>query len=108
MRPARLVINRLGRTRDARYWHDQLIERHRQRVLPAVQMRTAVSEAAAQSLPVAALTRTGAAEAALEFRAIAAQLASEIASDLGDRVGALHEPAPHTTQYVEAIPVQSW
>jgi chromosome partitioning protein len=104
MQPARLVINRLGRTRDARYWHDQLIERHRVRVLPPVQMRTAVSEAAAQSLPVAALTRTGAAEAAIEFRTIAV----ELASDLGVGDGAPDELASDTLQLVQAIPVQSW
>jgi chromosome partitioning protein len=104
MRAARLVINRLGRTRDARYWHDQLIERHRARVLPPVHMRTAVSEAAAQSLPVAALTRTGAAEAALEFRALAAQLAS----DLADGDGARHERAPDTIELASASPVRTW
>ncbi len=65
---AGIVVNRLGRTRDASYWHRQLQERYPDQVLGAVGLRAAVAEAAAQSLPVRALgKRAGAAEAADEF-----------------------------------------
>jgi len=84
-----IVVNRLGRTRDARYWLDQLAQRHGALVLPPVQLRTAVAEAAAQSLPVAALgTRRGAAEAAAEFDALLEHLDGAMcsaASALGSR-----------------------
>jgi chromosome partitioning protein len=68
---AGILVNRLGRTRDAAYWYEQLRQAHGDLVLsPAVRLRAAVAEAAAQSLPVHALTRDGAAEAAAEFDAI--------------------------------------
>ena len=67
-RVAGIAVNRLGRTRDARYWHDQLVADHGDAVLPPVHLRAAVAEAAAQSLPIHALgARPGAAEAAAEF-----------------------------------------
>lgn len=65
---AGIVVNRLGRTRDARYWYEQLVERFGADVLPPVHLRAAVPEASAQSLPIHALgTRSGAPEAAAEF-----------------------------------------
>jgi len=65
---AGIAVNRLGRTRDSRYWHEQLIERYPGVCLPPVHLRTAVAEAAAQSLPIHGLgSRAGAAEAAQEF-----------------------------------------
>jgi chromosome partitioning protein len=64
---AGIAVNRVGRTRDARYWHDQLREQYGTQVLPAVHLRAAIAEAAAQSLPIHALARSGAAEAAAEF-----------------------------------------
>ncbi len=61
-------MNRLGRTRDARYWDEQLRADHGDIVLPAVHLRAAVPEASAGSLPIHALgRRPGAAEAAEEF-----------------------------------------
>lgn len=72
---AGIVVNRLGRTRDANYWDGQLRELHPGRTLsPAIRLRAAVAEAAAQSTPVHALTRDGASEAAAEFDALAAAL----------------------------------
>ena len=72
---AGIVINRLGRTRDAAYWAGQLAETHPSLVVePAVRLRAAVAEAAAQSMPVHALHRDGAAEAADEFDRLAARL----------------------------------
>jgi chromosome partitioning protein len=48
-----IAVNRLGRTRDARYWHDQLVETYPE---------------TAQSLPIHGLgSRPGATEAAAEF-----------------------------------------
>ena len=74
---AGIVVNRLGRTRDAAYWHGQLVESHGDVVLdPPVRMRAAVAEAAAQSVPVRALTRDGAAEGAAEFDALSRRLDS--------------------------------
>ena len=50
---AGIVVNRLGRTRDGNYWNGQLRELHPDLVLePAVRLRAAVAEAAAQSVPV--------------------------------------------------------
>lgn len=72
---AGIVVNRLGRTRDGAYWDGQLREQYPDLVLsPSIRLRAAVAEAAAQSLPIHALTRDGAAAAAAEFDAIAQQL----------------------------------
>jgi len=72
---AGIVVNRLGRTRDARYWHGQLADEHGDALLGSIALRAAVAEAAAQSLPIHGLgTRAGAAEAAAEFDALAAAL----------------------------------
>ena len=63
-----VAVNRLARTRDSRYWHEQLIANHGSLVLPPVRLRAAVAEAAARSLPIHALPpRRGAAEACAEF-----------------------------------------
>ena len=63
-----IAINRLGRTRDARYWHEQLSETYPAACRPPGPLRAAVAEAAAQSLPIHGLgSRTGATEAAAEF-----------------------------------------
>lgn len=65
---AGVAVNRLGRTRDARYWDEQLRSDHGDIVLPPVHMRAAVPEAAAGSIPIHALgNRPGAQEAAAEF-----------------------------------------
>jgi chromosome partitioning protein len=65
---AGIVINRLGRTRDAKYWHDQLVRDYGAMTLPPIHLRTAVAEASAQSLPIHALgNRTGAPEASEQF-----------------------------------------
>lgn len=65
---AGVAVNRLGRTRDAKYWDEQLRADHGDIVLPAVHLRAAVPEASAGSLPIHALgTRPGAQEAAAEF-----------------------------------------
>ena len=63
-----VAVNRLARTRDSRYWHEQLVADHGRLVLPPVRLRAAVTEAAARSLPIHALPpRRGAAEACAEF-----------------------------------------
>jgi chromosome partitioning protein len=68
---AGIVVNRLGRTRDARYWYEQLIESYGDQVLPPVRLLAAIPEAAAQSLPIHGMgQRAGAAEAAAEFDAL--------------------------------------
>ena len=68
---AGVAVNRLGRTRDARYWDEQLRSEHGDLVLPPIHMRAAVPEAAARSLPIHALApRPGAAEAAAEFEEV--------------------------------------
>jgi chromosome partitioning protein len=68
---AGIVINRLGRTRDANHWYGVLSEAHPGLVLdPPVRLRAAVTEAAAMSEPVGALTRDGATQAAAEFTAL--------------------------------------
>ncbi|MBS1837084.1 MAG: ParA family protein [Actinobacteria bacterium] len=68
---AGIVVNRLGRTRDAGYWHDQLRQQHGDLVLdPAITARAAVAEAAAQSIPLHLLRRDGASEAGEQFAAL--------------------------------------
>jgi len=72
---AGVVVNRLGRTRDARYWYDQLVATYGDLVLPPIALRAAVAEASAQSVPLQSLgTRAGAADAAAEFDAVLARL----------------------------------
>ena len=68
LRCAGIAVNRLGRTRDAAYWHRQLVDAYPDLVHPPVHLRAAIAEAAAQSMPVTALgNRPGAAEAAAEL-----------------------------------------
>ncbi len=63
-----VVINKLGRTRDNRYWATQIADAVEPTPSPAVRLRAAVGEAAAQSLPVDALgRRSGVAEARAEL-----------------------------------------
>ena len=63
-----IAVNRLARTRDARYWHEQLQDAYPGKCLPPIHQRAAVSEAAAQSMPIHALgKRPGTAEASAEF-----------------------------------------
>ena len=63
-----IAVNRLARTRDARYWHEQLQDAYPGKCLPPIHQRAALSEAAAQSMPIHSLgKRPGAAEAAAEF-----------------------------------------
>jgi chromosome partitioning protein len=72
---AGIAVNRLGRTRDAKYWYEQLVDQYTDQVLPAVHLRAALAEAAAQSLPIHGLgTRAGAPEAAAEFDALLAAI----------------------------------
>jgi chromosome partitioning protein len=72
---AGIVVNRLGRTRDGRYWYDQLVETYADQILPPIHLRAAVPESAAQSLPIHGLgSRAGAADAAAEFDALLAAL----------------------------------
>jgi chromosome partitioning protein len=83
---AGIVVNRLGRTRDARYWYGQLVETYGEQVLPPIHLRAAIPEAAAQSLPIHGLgTRPGAAEAAGEFDVLLAAVTG----------GARPEPHPN-------------
>ncbi len=78
LRLAGIVVNRLGRTRDARYWHEQLVEAHRNLVIdPPVRLRAAVAEASAASLPLPALDRDGAAEAVAELDAVLSAIDGE-------------------------------
>ncbi len=68
---AGIVVNRVGRTRDATYWAEQLEESHPDLMLhPHVKSRAAVAEASAQAVPLHALTRSGATEAIAEFDAL--------------------------------------
>lgn len=72
---AGIAVNRLGRTRDGRYWHGQLVDTYGEMVLPAIHLRAAVAEAAAQSLPIHGLgSRPGAQEAADEFDELLARI----------------------------------
>jgi chromosome partitioning protein len=75
---AGIAVSRLGRTRDAAYWHDQLRETYPDLMGPAIHLRAAVAESAAQSLPLRALgARSGALEAAAEFDALLSSILDE-------------------------------
>lgn len=79
---AGIVVNRLGRTRDAGYWFAQLQETRGDLLLePAISARAAVTEAAAQSMPIHLLRRDGAEEAGDQFAALARTLDSRPAAD---------------------------
>lgn len=76
---AGIVVNRVGRTRDANYWADELARAHRDLVVvPFVKLRAAVAEAAAQAVAVHSLTRSGAADAIEEFDALVLRLFSSM------------------------------
>jgi len=77
---AGVAVNRLGRTRDAKYWDAQLRADHPGLVLPPIHLRAAVPEASASSIPVSALgARPGAADAAAEFEALFDLVVPELA-----------------------------
>lgn len=68
---AGIVVNRLGRTRDAGYWYRELQETHADLLLePAIAARAAITEAAAQSMPIHLMRRDGASEAGAQFGAL--------------------------------------
>ena len=72
---AAVLINRLGRTRDATYWQGQLEEQFGPLAAGPVRLRAAVAEAAAQSLPLSELgSRAGAGEARDEFDGVLERL----------------------------------
>jgi chromosome partitioning protein len=74
-----IAVNRLGRTRDAHYWHTQLLEQYGDQVHPPVHLRAAIAEASAQALPIHAVgNRSGAAEAAREFDTLLRAIAPEL------------------------------
>lgn len=76
---AGIVVNRLGRTRDARYWYDQVVDTYGETVLPPVHLRAAIPESAAQSMPIHGLgARPGAPEAAAEFDELFEQVFGEV------------------------------
>ena len=94
---AGVAVNRLGRTRDAHYWHTMLLEQYGDQVLAPVHMRAAVAEASAQSLPIHGLgTRQGASEAAQEFDNLLDAVVPEMARS-GERVSAHADAAPIET-----------
>jgi chromosome partitioning protein len=80
---AGIAVNRLGRTRDAAYWHEQLVAAYPALVFPPVHLRAAVAEAAAQSVPLRALgLRPGAAEAAAEFDLLLRDLLASVSTTI--------------------------
>lgn len=72
-----IVVNRLGRTRDNVFWNGELAERFGTAMLPPIQLRAAIAEASAQSLPLRALgSRPGAPEAVEQFDALLSAIRS--------------------------------
>ena len=79
---AGIVVNRLARTRDAKYWYDQLLETYGDQVLPPVRLRAAIPEATAQSLPIHGMGhRAGALEAAAEFDVLLAAIVASVSTN---------------------------
>jgi len=73
---AGIVVNRLGRTRDATYWADELRRIHGDVVMDtSIRLRAVVAEAAAAGLPLQAMHRSGSAEARHDFDRLAEELA---------------------------------
>jgi chromosome partitioning protein len=70
LRLAGVVVNRLGRTRDARYWHEQLTAEFGDLAVGPIRQRAAIAEAAAQSLPLSALHRSGIDDALADFDSV--------------------------------------
>jgi chromosome partitioning protein len=72
---AGVVVNRVGRTRDAAYWSKELRQQYPSLVLnPDVRLRAAVAEASASSLPLQSVHRSGAIEAMADFADLADSL----------------------------------
>lgn len=93
---AGIAVNRLGRTRDAHYWHTMLLEQYGDQVFAPVHMRAAVAEASAQSLPIHGLgNRQGASDAAQEFDNLLDAVVPEMTRSGGAEV------APATAASVE-------
>ncbi len=68
---AGVVVNRLGRTRDGRYWDSELVAAYGDRVIrPAISLRAVIAEASAHSEPITAMSRSGSAEALAEFTSV--------------------------------------
>ena len=92
---AGIAVNRLGRTRDAHYWHTMLLEQYGDQVLAPVHLRAAVAEASAQSLPIHGLgNRQGAMEAALEFDNLLDAVVPELAEPASTDAGMARAPIP--------------
>jgi chromosome partitioning protein len=92
---AGIVVNRLGRTRDAKYWAEQLADDYDTMALPAVHLRAAIAEASAQSLPIHALgTRPGTPEAVEQFDQLLDQILSNGVDDGGVRPATVAAPSP--------------
>jgi chromosome partitioning protein len=92
---AGVAVNRLGRTRDAHYWHTALLEQYGDQVLAPVHLRAAVAEASAQSLPIHGLgNRQGASEAAVEFDVLLSTVVPEFAGTSGANPAVAAVPLP--------------
>ena len=102
---AGVVVNRLGRTRDAKYWYEQLQADYAGQVLPAIQMRAAVTEASAQSTSLYDLgARPGASEAAEQFETLLAAILP--AADTPDTGASVPESVPVQPQEMSHERVQ--
>jgi len=72
---AGIAVSRMGRTRDAKFWNGELRSRYPGMVLdPPVQLRAAVAEASAGSMPIHALHREGSIMAAGDFDGLLSSL----------------------------------
>jgi len=84
---AGIVVNRLARTRDAKYWDAQLLEAYPELVIrPAIAHKAAIAEGSAQSLPITAVSRSGGAEAVAQFEAVLSSLLSSSLASTRDGV----------------------
>jgi len=100
---AGIAVNRLGRTRDAKFWNTELRSLYPGMVLdPPVQLRAAVAEAAASSMPIHALHRDGSIMAAGDFDGL---LASLDGPRLVEPAAGAGEPEPEPANPVLANPV---
>ncbi|KAA0232729.1 MAG: Iron-sulfur cluster carrier protein [Acidimicrobiales bacterium] len=100
-----IVINRLGRTRDASFWYSDLVKTYPQLVLPPIRLRTAVAEAAAQAIPIHGVNRSGAAEAAREFERVLQHLPDVFPAGAAG-AGPFASPEPVSSGPLPSVPAR--
>ena len=94
-----IVINRVGRTKDNRFWCEQMEDRFGGLLLPQIHLRAAIAEASGQSTALRSLgKRPGAQEAILQFDSLWLELSRQIRDGKrnSDHLATMQTSAPST------------